>query len=214
MATTKDTTKIQIVGQVFPTPRGKWDANTEYKRLDFVLYNGNGYVALEGNSGKVPSLFESQWILVCERGEQGVEGQRGPAGAGLPVWCGTWNRTTVYTKNSVVEYDGSSYVCMLDDTSGISPVAGQTWTDDEGQSNPYWILACKGVAYKIQHNGEVVFYTGQDVTGVKTYTTNVYTRKTNQKSGIVSEIPLSTTLEDMSYQLDYVMGILKKYNLD
>ncbi len=58
-------------------PRGPFDISVEYLRNDLVEYDGNEYLATEITTGVVPP--ESPWQLFVARGEQGHDGDAGPA---------------------------------------------------------------------------------------------------------------------------------------
>jgi len=68
------------------------------------------------------------------QGEQGIQGNTGPAGAdGISfIWKGTWDGS-YYVPNDVVEYNGSSYICIVDNF------------DTPADNGSYWqLLAQKG----------------------------------------------------------------------
>lgn len=211
--TSKDTSQVQIIGRVLPNPRGVWDLNTEYSRLDFVTYEGSGYIATTSSTGKYPSVYESSWTLVCQKGEKGDKGDKGVEGTGSPIFRGSYDSSETYGKNDIVEVNGSSWTCMFDDTVGVYPEDGVTVTVDEVEY-PVWRLACKGVAYKIDSNGEVAFYNDSTVVGIKTYTDNVYIKTTDSKKGITTESTLQSKIDELETKINYVGRILEKYNLD
>lgn len=213
MATTKDTSHVQIIGRVLPNPRGQWNETIQYERLDFVVFQGNGYICRESNMNEPPSIFESSWTLVCGKGEKGDKGDKGPEGTGIPIYRGEFDMNDTYNKNDVVEYNGSSWVCMKDEVSGISPEGGITFTVKD-DVYPVWRLSCKGVEYQITKDGEVIFYNHSSVTGVKTYSTNVYIKNFNSKTGATTEQTLQSKIDDLERRLKKVESILDKYSLD
>lgn len=217
MAKQKDTSHVQVIGRVIPNPRGKWSVTADYERLDFVMFQGNGYIASQDNSGKTPGSFDSVWTLVVEKGEKGDKGERGEKGSGAPVFTGEFDINRVYNENDIVEYNGSSYVCMFDETTNIKPDGQDTVEvilNRETVQSPRWRLACKGVSYKISPDGEVAFYNMSNVTGVKTYTDNVYVKEYDAKNVVIKETSLQKKLEDMDKKINYIGQILNKYNLD
>lgn len=70
------------LGRVSIVPKGKWNENTSYNRLDAVVYNGSSWLAKKQNIGKLPEASTDYWQLLAERGENG---ERGPAGTGLII---------------------------------------------------------------------------------------------------------------------------------
>jgi hypothetical protein len=68
------------------------------------------------------------------QGPQGIQGIQGPAGTngtngtdGVSfVWRGEWNSVDIYVENDVVEYEGSSYICV----NGNSSEEPTTYTSD------------------------------------------------------------------------------------
>lgn len=70
------------LGKVTITPKGNWDENTTYRRLDVVVRNGSSWLARKPCIGKLPEESTDYWQLLAERGENG---ERGPAGTGLII---------------------------------------------------------------------------------------------------------------------------------
>lgn len=62
------------IGRVIPAYVGTWDALTNYKKLDNVLYNGNTYIALVDNNGIEPggSLSAGKWQMIASKGDSGA----------------------------------------------------------------------------------------------------------------------------------------------
>lgn len=59
------------------------------------------------------------------------------------TWAGQWATATTYSKDSVVAYNGQSYVCLINHTAGsfnndLNHVGG------DGRPLPYWILMLDG----------------------------------------------------------------------
>lgn len=83
------------------------------------------------------------FTVIRAKGEKGNTGATGPQGAdGDITWEGAWVTSTAYTTNQAVSNYGSSYVCILNHTSGASsePGIGASWTT-------YWeVLAAAGSA--------------------------------------------------------------------
>ena len=219
MSKQRDLTHIAVIGRVVPRPRGEWSNKATYERMEFVTHNGNGYVCQEENVGKIPSLYESIWVLVVKKGEKGEKGERGKRGIDIPEFVGTWQSNLTYHAYEVVDYNGSSYICTKEGTFGIKP--GTTTEegyhtiigdDDKQQITPIWKLVCKGVAYKIDKNGEVSFYNNENVVGIKTYTTSVYI-KTENENGSVVETKLQDKIDKMQKQINKLAEAMQKYGL-
>ena len=68
-------------------------------------------------------------------GALGVTGATGPTGSAF-AFLGEWDPTTVYAIGSVVSYEGSTWIAVLEATAGVSPV------DEPG--SPWNILAQAG----------------------------------------------------------------------
>lgn len=56
---------MAVAGRVAIVPKGDYDAGYPYKRLDMVLYDGNGYVAKKDTTGNLPSDTE-YWMKSTE----------------------------------------------------------------------------------------------------------------------------------------------------
>ncbi len=60
-------------------------------------------------------------------GPQGIQGVQGPQGVAGPIgmnWTGTFNAGTSYLKNDAFEYQGTSYIALVN-VSGVTPPAAQ-----------------------------------------------------------------------------------------
>ena len=53
----------QVLGIVAMEPKGEWDSETYYEKLNTVLYNDSTYMAKEGVVGEIPST-SSKWQLI------------------------------------------------------------------------------------------------------------------------------------------------------
>ena len=70
-------TKVSTnLGKVATTPRGEYNANTTYLKLDVVTYNGSSYVALKESTGNLPTNT-TYWQLMASKGSDGQPGQDG-----------------------------------------------------------------------------------------------------------------------------------------
>ena len=66
-----------LLGQI--TPKGEYDPNTTYSKLNIVSYEGASYVANGPTRGNPPTDTQ-HWTMLSQRGEQGKQGVQGPQG--------------------------------------------------------------------------------------------------------------------------------------
>jgi len=71
--------ETKAVGKVSFTPKGAYDANVSYKKLDIVRYDGSSWLVLKNITGVTPTEG-MYYMLLSERGEDGPEGPQGPVG--------------------------------------------------------------------------------------------------------------------------------------
>lgn len=64
------------------------------------------------------------------RGYQGNQGRQGIAGiaGGQMAWKDVWSSSTVYSVNDGVQYNGSSYICILASSAGTLPTNTTYWS--------------------------------------------------------------------------------------
>jgi hypothetical protein len=69
----EDWAPVALKGKDATTPRarGLWNAETEYKELEFVAHNGATWIALADNPGALPG---PGWALMAQQGKQGKPG--------------------------------------------------------------------------------------------------------------------------------------------
>lgn len=70
-----------ILGKVSVTPKGAYDAGTQYERLDAVSHGGGSWMALKTVQGVEPGTAPESWMQLAEKGEKGDRGDTGPQGA-------------------------------------------------------------------------------------------------------------------------------------
>lgn len=68
------------LGRVSIVPKGTWNANTVYNRLDTVVHNGSSWLAKKQNIGQQPVEESDAWQLLAERGDIGPQGPKGDTG--------------------------------------------------------------------------------------------------------------------------------------
>ena len=73
------------LGRVSIVPKGTWNANTVYNRLDAVVYDGSSWLAKKQNIGRMPAEGSDDWQLLAERGADGRQGIDGAPGKGLTI---------------------------------------------------------------------------------------------------------------------------------
>ena len=87
-------------------PRGIWNSEIEYRRLDLVIYNNNYYVALSSSLNQTPSDDSDYWDLITDDHEV--------AGRILSIPKGEWDSTKEYKYLDTVTYNDQSYIALKD----------------------------------------------------------------------------------------------------
>ena len=80
-------TVTQTVGRVQQLPKGEYNAQTTYNKLDIVSYQGSSYICKQDNTtGQVPTNT-TYWMINAQKGDtgeqgiQGIQGIQGETGA-------------------------------------------------------------------------------------------------------------------------------------
>ena len=73
------------LGRVSIVPKGTWNANTVYNRLDAVVHDGSSWISKKQNTGQLPGDGSDAWQLLAERGADGRQGIDGAPGKGLTI---------------------------------------------------------------------------------------------------------------------------------
>ena len=73
------------LGRVSIVPKGTWNANTVYNRLDAVVHDGSSWLAKKQNTGQMPAEGSDDWQMMAERGADGRQGIDGAPGKGLTI---------------------------------------------------------------------------------------------------------------------------------
>jgi hypothetical protein len=73
---------------------------------DLVAYNGSTYLCIVSSSGGIPSENPSYWQVFA-------------AGGTTYTNRGTWSGSTLYYVNDLVEYNGSTYLCIVSSAGGL-----------------------------------------------------------------------------------------------
>lgn len=63
----------QSLGFVSLAPRGDWDADTTYKRLDTVNYGGSSYIVLKALTGVIPTGDNVNYMLLASKGDNAFQ---------------------------------------------------------------------------------------------------------------------------------------------
>lgn len=60
------------IGKIAITPKGTWNSANKYEKLDFVHYNGNGYICINNTtSGSQTPTDTKYWMLAVQKGAEG-----------------------------------------------------------------------------------------------------------------------------------------------
>jgi hypothetical protein len=148
---------------------GSWVTATEYFTLEVTTNDGSSYFCILGHTSDAstePGIgvdWETCWAILASKGDQGIQGIQGPQGIqgidgpqGLQgiqgvqgeqgdsgiigTWLGAWETPYGYIASDAVSNDGSSYICILGNTSDATtePGTGAYWAT-------YWeLVASKG----------------------------------------------------------------------
>jgi len=60
--------KIDL-GKIMITPAGTWSPDRSYERLSAVSWNGNGYIAIQDNTGIEPGTDDYVWMMFVQAGD-------------------------------------------------------------------------------------------------------------------------------------------------
>lgn len=99
------------LGRVSMVPRGVYDPEVTYERLDLVTYEGNGYLVLRSVTGVTPANGED--YMLYSYGVEGPEGKPGPAGSS-PVVTVQRNSTDTGVVITVTDAEGTKSVEVFD----------------------------------------------------------------------------------------------------
>ena len=117
-----------------PAFKGVWTPGT-YWCYDEVVCNGSTWICIVDKTIQEPTDNSTDWLKYVSKGETGVKGDKGDKGdkgatgaTGLPGALirprGEWKANTNYVNNTqyrdTVIYNGNTYSCRTDHTSGSS----------------------------------------------------------------------------------------------
>lgn len=144
---------MAIAGKVAPIPRGAFNANTTYNKIDIVTHNGDTYMSLQGNNiGHTPTKSSnSWWICIFESPSVFTGASSSDAGAkglvpapasgdqnkvlkGNGSWAGNVGHEiqnasgTAMTQREKLRFDGCTVTD--DSTNGVTKVTPNTAVAD------------------------------------------------------------------------------------
>ena len=119
-----------ILGKVSVTPKGAYDAGTQYERLDAVSHGGGSWMALKTVQGVEPGTAPESWMQLAAPGKNGTDGIDGNPGAAATIQVGEVV-TLEPGQPAAVENTGTEQAAVLK----ISIPRGQNGRDgDPGQA--------------------------------------------------------------------------------
>lgn len=98
------------------------------------------------------------------------------------TWSGPWVANTAYGKDSVVQYSGKTYACLIAHTSStISFYNDLNFVTPQGASTPYWALILEGKTFRgpwitgrVYNTGNIISFAGQVYTCVTPHTSTAF----------------------------------------
>jgi len=99
---------------------------SDYVEIFIATVSGGTYTTTNNGTTNFVGDKSEVWLMTANgiKGDTGAAGTDGVDGAdGDITWEGAWDSGTTYTANQAVEYDGSSYVCILGHTNQTPPNA-------------------------------------------------------------------------------------------
>lgn len=105
--------------------------------------------------------LNNAWTYMPQRGPTGLQG---PPGLDGIQFVGEWDTDTAYVSGNVVGYDGSSYVCVADNSGspppntmywGVLAERGATWWSGSGA--PTLVVGSKAGDYYLDEDSGLVY---------------------------------------------------------
>ena len=129
-----------ILGKVSVTPKGAYDAGTQYERLDAVSHGGGSWMALKTVQGVEPGTAPESWMQLAAPGKNGTDGIDGNPGAAATIQVGEVV-TLEPGQPAAVENTGTEQAAVLK----ISIPRGRDGEDgDPGEDGGYYIPSVDG----------------------------------------------------------------------
>lgn len=125
------------LGRVSIVPRGTWNTDTVYNRLDAVVHEGSGWLAKKQNIGQMPVEGSDAWQLLAERGADGRQGPKGDTGAtGSQGPKGDQGDIGPQGPKGDTGPQGPKGDTGATFTPSLTASGDLTWTNDRGLDNP------------------------------------------------------------------------------
>ena len=143
--------------------RDAWNSESTYQIQDVVFYLNTSYVAAVINTNQPPIMENIGTIwstfavgLTGSQGAQGIQGATGSTGATGPqgltgatgadgqgfTWRNAYSNVITYSLYDCVSYMGSSYVCIFNGVTGVTP----------GTDNTKWNLLAQGATSPVLYS--------------------------------------------------------------
>jgi hypothetical protein len=119
--------------------KGIWDANTDYFLGDITKLGGRTYICIESYENDGSTSTEPPASQYWELFTEGFS------------WKGAYSAVTEYEYGDVIEYSGSSYVCVDNDVIGVTP----------GTDPNKWQLMSQGdISSPMTTTGDMIYRNG------------------------------------------------------
>jgi hypothetical protein len=98
------------------------------------------------------------------------------------TWSGPWVANTAYGKDSVIQYSGKTYACLIAHTSNSTSFYNDlNFVTPQGASTPYWALILEGKTFRgpwvtgrVYNTGNIILFGGQVYTCVTPHTSTAF----------------------------------------
>jgi hypothetical protein len=98
------------------TWQSTWNIASTYSSTDVVFWLGSSWKSkANSNTGNQPDISPTWWEFLAEQGTPGI------------AWQGVWNSAQTYNVNDGVEYQGSTYRCLVSNTNVPPPTNSTDW---------------------------------------------------------------------------------------
>ena len=141
-------TTTKNVGRVSIVPKGDWNINNTYIRLDLVTHDGNSYIAKKDVPKNIQLNNNNYWMLMASKGGQGEQGEQGApfaimkSYASIAAMNADFSNTDVQNgqfviidtgnvqdpDNAKLYYKGSNNYVFVTDMSGAAGIQGPRGT--------------------------------------------------------------------------------------
>jgi len=122
---TRELDRVSIV------PKGAWNSNNTYERLDLVSHNGSSYIARKNVPLNTQLSNNEYWILVAEKGTDGINGINGINGTNGEDGNGISSITEVDVTYAPGHLDTYRVIFTNGDTFNFGIYNGINGTDGE-----------------------------------------------------------------------------------